>query len=290
MSNGTPLLIYRVHLLELMNPFTTEYSRTQTLRLMDLPDEVHLAIQSHMTLTSLLTARAVCRLWHSTIPGSHIPSARLNLLNLYLRLVHSPAFHASRKDTLKRLEPFDRTRALGKVGKDGVDIPEEFRLWMLEWPERAAFGNIWPGLRSQAALDAAEVPTSVPKAQGKSLLNARADFILNQFEISNHFDSEGNLLTEMQVSPPWASVAPAKRVVALVLDDSYVNGWQRSNMLVLSAPETSKEVIGRVYQVDGLHVRPDTLFVPGWVDFLKDVLEGEERWASAQPGPLALAA
>ncbi|KAI0094434.1 hypothetical protein BDY19DRAFT_988281 [Irpex rosettiformis] len=248
------------------------------LRLMDLPDEVHLAIQSHMTLTTLLTARAVCRLWNSTIPGSHIPSPRLRLLNLYLRLVHSPAFHATRKDTLKRLEPFDRTRALGMAGKGSVEIPDEFRLWLLEWPERAAFGGIWPGLRTLLDIDTDAAHSTTFKAPGRSLIHSRADFILQHLDVSVSCDAEGNPLTEMQVSPPWASVPPAKRAVALVLDDTYVNGWQRSNMLVLSAPATSKELIGRVYQVDGTHVRSDAQFVPGWVDFLQGVLEGEERW------------
>ena len=226
---------------------------------MDLPDEVHLAIQSHMTLTTLLTARAVCRLWNSTIPGSHIPSPRLHLLHLYLRLIRSPAFHATRKDTLKRLEPFDRTRALGMLGKGGVDLPDEFRLWLLEWPERAAFGNIWPGLKCQLADGDAETF----KTPTRSLLHSRADFIVQQLEVSTSSDEEGNPLTELQVSPPWASVTPAKRVTALVLDDTYVNGWQRSNMLLLSAPGTSKELIGRVYQVDGTQVRSDSHFVPG---------------------------
>ncbi|KAI0695620.1 hypothetical protein BC835DRAFT_1345982 [Cytidiella melzeri] len=249
------------------------------LLLMDLPDEVHLAIQSHMTVSSLLISRAVCRLWHSLIPGSHIPPARLRLIHLYLRLVYSPAFHATRKDTLSRLQPFDAGRALSMIAKGGVQVPEEFRVWLLEWPARAAFAGIWPGLRFQSDLHADAASNSAEESLQKtgrtSLLNSDKPYILNQLEVTSHSDSE-NPVT-MRVSPPWASVPPSNRAVALVLDSTYFNGWQRSNMLVLSAPDPWKELIGRVYLVDGLQTRADHAFAHSWVDYLLQELEREEK-------------
>ena len=107
--------------------------------LMELPDEIHLLIQSHFPLPTLLTARAVCKLWQSTIPGPHIPAYRRRLLDLYLRAIHSPAFKISRKDILPNLQPFDRRRILRALPDD---IPDEFHCWLLEWPEKAAFGSI----------------------------------------------------------------------------------------------------------------------------------------------------
>ncbi|KAI0348273.1 hypothetical protein BDW22DRAFT_1416538 [Trametopsis cervina] len=253
-------------------------SRAHITALMDLPDEIHLAIQTHMTLTALLNARAVCRFWHSLIPGSHIPSPRLRLLELYFRAVRSPAFQATRKQTLEQLQPFDRERALKPLTKGADDeIPEEFRLWILEWPARAAFGGIWPGLRRN--LDAEESAScsdeSLYKDRGTSLLNASGPSILNQLEVSPH--------SEMEVSPPWVSVDPAKRVMAFVLDGAYVDGWQRSHMLILSAPSPSKELVGRVYQVDGLRTRADGNFAESWVDYLKRELAREEQWLREHP-------
>lgn len=253
------------------------------MRLMDLPDEVHLAIQSHMPISTLLTARAVCRLWKSLIPGSHIPPARLRLLNLYLHLIQLPVFHATRKDTLQRLQPFDRERALRLISKGGIELPEEFRLWILEWPERAAFAGIWPGLGGLKELPCSDEALSpIEPTRGTSLLSASGPYILRQLEVTAQPDPEH--ATEIQVSPPWVTVPPAKRAVALVLDDAYVKGWQRSNMLVLSAPTSSQELVGRVYQVDGLQTRADGVFVNSWVDYLSQELAKEEGCMRAQPG------
>jgi hypothetical protein len=259
---------------------------TLTFRLMDLPDEVHLVIQSHMTISDLLRARGVCRLWHSLIPGSHIPEARLRLLNLYLHITASPAFHTTRKGTLDRLQPFDREHALRMISKDG-HCPEDFRLWILEWPERAVFADIWPGLQRGAQdlcanTAASPVDDILSKSRGTSMLNATGPYILIQLEITTHTDPQD--VTEMQVSAPWASVPPSKRAVALLLDDAYVNGWQRSNILMLSAPSSSKELVGRVYQVDGVHARADGVFSESWVDYLTQEFEKEEKWVCSQSG------
>jgi len=252
------------------------------LQLMNLPDEVHFAIQSHMTLPTLLTARAVCRFWHSLIPGAHIPSARLSLLRLYLQAVHSPAFQVTRKHVVSRLQSFDRERALRMVAKDGTgdDIPEEFKLWILEWPERAAFPGVWPGLREDAGKAASCEEESLYKDHGTSLLNADRPYILNQLEVPK---GEGDDKSEMQVVPTWISVHPSQRALALLLDDAYVNGWQRSRMLVLSAPTSSLEMAGKVYQVDGVRAKVDEPFASSWVDYLHHELAREDRWIQEHP-------
>lgn len=254
-----------------------------TLELMSLPMELHLAIQSHLPLSALLTARAVCKAWHSLIPGSHIPSPRLRLLKLYLHAVHSPAFLATRESVSKRLEDFDREKMLRSIekGTKGESVPEEFAIWLTEWPAKAVFGGIWPGLRCVADDDkelGGEVET-LHKPRGKFLFTSRRPVILNQLRITPTQGEEDNVTTEMVVVPSWVSVPPAQRSMALVLDDAYVNGWQRSTMVVLSSPELA----GKVYQIDGIKGRADQPIALGWAEYLEKELDREEKWIVEHP-------
>lgn len=96
------------------------------------------------------------------------------------------------------------------------------------------------------------------------------------------------MTTEMRSVPSWVSVSPSKRAITLLLDDAYVNGWQRSKMVVLSSPTSSADhpqsnITGRVYEIDGVKGRADQSLAFGWAEFLGQELDREERWLRQHP-------
>lgn len=263
---------------------------TTPLELMSLPVELHLAIHAHLPLPALLAARAVCTSWHALIPGTHLPPARRRLLSLYLRAVRSPAFQATRARTAKSLEPFDRHQLVATLrkGNHAHALPEEFEMWLTEWPAKAAFGGLWPGQctdvlpTNDTEKEASVEEESLLKPLGKSLFSARRPPIFNQLELSPVDENDERTDSDMHVAPSWVPVAPAKRAVTLLLDDATVNGWQRSKMVVLSAPATHN-ITGAVYEIDGVKGRADRPLARGWTEFLEKELDREERWLAAHP-------
>ncbi|KAJ7474485.1 hypothetical protein B0H11DRAFT_1334302 [Mycena galericulata] len=121
----------------------------------DCPNEVVLQFFPHFCLKSLIAARGVCRLWKMLIRLADIHPTRRRLLLLYKRLIRSPAFLPTRPWTLAHLISFNRQAYVDELLLyNQVDIPEEFRLWVLEWPARAAINCIWPGLPSDYCMGA----------------------------------------------------------------------------------------------------------------------------------------
>ena len=143
----------------------------------DLPTELLLLVFSTLPLPSLIAARGVCSSWLSLIPSSSsspsfssdydIPPARHKLLTLYLRLVHSRSFALTRPHILPHLAPFDRAAFAARLPPTA---PDEFRTWVLEWPARAVFAWMWPGL--PRARPPVERETTVPDVQWHGPRNA----------------------------------------------------------------------------------------------------------------------
>lgn len=231
----------------------------------DLPTELVLLIQGHMTLPTLVAARGVCRVWRSLIPGPHIPPARRALLALLLDLLASPAFLATRPAVLPHLRPFSRAALLARLPPP---VPADFRTWVLEWPARAALGHVWPALACAGRLDA---PPALHADRGASLLFRHGTHILNGLRLDH--PAPGCMETE-----PFRGGAGAGGACGLLLDDACVDGWQRSRVLVLCGRWGGVDVAGRVYQVDGVRCRLDEPFAASWVAFLRQELEREERW------------
>ncbi|KIP03875.1 hypothetical protein PHLGIDRAFT_129881 [Phlebiopsis gigantea 11061_1 CR5-6] len=227
-----------------------------------LSDEVLLHILSYLPLTSLIVARGVCKLWRSLIPGSHIPDYRRRLLELYLRALESPAFHATRKQVLAQLYPFNRNHFIARLPKS---IPEDFRCWVLEWPERAVIGILWPGIRH------ARNPHS-----DADLIADRGTVMLSV-----------SILNRLSFQPPApgtiTAVMPSRPVEgetgqALLLDDAFVKGWQTSKLLMLRGTFEGADLSGRVYQLGGTKGTLDKPVANSWTDYLTQELEREATW------------
>ncbi|TFK40405.1 hypothetical protein BDQ12DRAFT_576570, partial [Crucibulum laeve] len=112
----------------------------------DIPPEILLYMFSYFDLKSLIMGKGVCRLWRRLIPLSDIPSTRRAFLDLYMSCLEAPAFISTRPWLIDHLIPFNREAYIDTLQKQYPALPEDFVLWILEWPARAAIGCVWPGL------------------------------------------------------------------------------------------------------------------------------------------------
>ncbi|KAJ8515682.1 hypothetical protein ONZ45_g6912 [Pleurotus djamor] len=114
-----------------------------------LPDELILLIFSEFHLTSLISASGVCHKWRNLLLVADIHPARLALLQLYKQLIEEPWFLPSRPWVLNNLTSFNRAAYVTALLEQHDFLPEDFQIWVLEWPAKAAFGGIWPGLPNE---------------------------------------------------------------------------------------------------------------------------------------------
>lgn len=112
-------------------------------RITDMPNELLLMVYPLLPLQALIATRGVCRKWRHLAPLSDIHPTRRKLLGLYESFVNSPAFLATRSLIEPHLCNFDRQAYVSALPES---TPEDLRMWLLEWPARAAIACLWPGL------------------------------------------------------------------------------------------------------------------------------------------------
>lgn len=112
----------------------------------ELPNELLLRIFANLDLQSLITARCVDQRWRALVPFAEMGDARKSMLDFYIDLSVSPTFHKTRDWVKKNLKPFDRKQYISRLLEQYPSLPDDFRLWVLEWPEKAVIGGVWPGL------------------------------------------------------------------------------------------------------------------------------------------------
>jgi len=123
-------------------------------QLIDLPNELILLLPPLLPLKSLITFRSLNQRIRALTDAfaSQIDPIRRKLLHLYLEVISSPAFLASRHlflPSLNDLTDLDREEYVeGRelMMRDNHRIPEELRVWLLEWPAKAVTSWIWPWL------------------------------------------------------------------------------------------------------------------------------------------------
>ena len=115
-----------------------------------LPATLLLRCFSFMTLKCLISSRSVCSDWRRLVPHSEIHPTRRRFLELYDRMLANPFFLQSRGWTVDNLEPFDRQAYIATLNEQcttpEAEIPEDFWMYILEWPARMAIRCMWPGL------------------------------------------------------------------------------------------------------------------------------------------------
>jgi hypothetical protein len=109
--------------------------------------ELLLEIFQWLPLKSLIAAQGVNRQWRRLVPLAGILPARRALFDLYIDLLSSPGFLPTRPAILEKLRPFDREAYAAFFRDNDCPLPDEFLLWVLEWPNKAVIGYSWPGLQ-----------------------------------------------------------------------------------------------------------------------------------------------
>jgi len=99
----------------------------------DLPLEVLLECFSFMELKSLIISRGVCAGWRELVPKAPL-NARRQLLDLYYGIVNTDCSLKTRDYALESLQPFDRQAFIDNIVTHYPTLPDDFRLWILEWP------------------------------------------------------------------------------------------------------------------------------------------------------------
>jgi hypothetical protein len=117
------------------------------------PHECLMCIFAHMTLTSLIRARGVCLRWRDPQLLGLVDSTRRALLEFFYVAISSPGMERARDYIESKLIPFDRPAYISALYDQYPYMPEEFRLWILEWPAKVAIGFVWPGLPRGNAAD-----------------------------------------------------------------------------------------------------------------------------------------
>jgi hypothetical protein len=113
----------------------------------DFPNELWLDLFSFLPLKSLISARGVNRNWRHLVPLANLHPVRRELLVIYDSIITTPDFLDTRQMIRDNLHHFDREAYVSSLEeKNDVRLPEEFRMWVLEWPARAVFQYLWPGL------------------------------------------------------------------------------------------------------------------------------------------------
>lgn len=102
-----------------------------------------------MPLQSLIAARGVSKEWRHFASVSFIHPVRQSLLEFYLHAIDSPSFLKSRDLLLPELRALGREEYINSIeAETGICLPDEFRLWVLEWPLKAITTWLWPGFCS----------------------------------------------------------------------------------------------------------------------------------------------
>jgi len=121
-------------------------SHHEEITLQSLPPELLLHIFSFLELKPCIISRAVCKDWQRLLALADIHPIRRRLFNLFLHMLEYPRFMETRSWTTKHLQLFDRQAYVNSLLSQYPAIPDEFRMWIMEWPGRMAISCMWPGL------------------------------------------------------------------------------------------------------------------------------------------------
>ncbi|PPR04692.1 hypothetical protein CVT26_015017 [Gymnopilus dilepis] len=120
-----------------------------------LPRELQLICFSYMTVETLIAARSVCSTWRSLLPHAEmmVHPIRLRLYRLYLKIIANPRPDRQSQRYISQFirKKFNREKYLRYLTRrqfkhHTVQVPDEFRIWVLEWPAKLVINGLWPGL------------------------------------------------------------------------------------------------------------------------------------------------
>jgi hypothetical protein len=210
-----------------------------------LSTELKSMVISLLDLQSLINLRQTCSTWKRVIDDASkldnvLQPARAKLLRLYLDLRTYESFRASRKVIWEDLKSFDRQKWLDGFAADmnrespdrNLVLPEEFATWILEWPERAVIGWVWPGLDGAFDVDAGKRGRRRMALEDKNQeapwwrtygANSLSDYGLgDQRHFPSNFEEDGFSVQEHGCGlSTWVYLGPIKDIYGSVWCECY---------------------------------------------------------------------
>lgn len=111
----------------------------------DLPNELLLTIFPLLSLKSLIAAKGACRHWQTLVREAHLNPVRRKLLDLFEHVVSATPSGTARPRVSQHYCDSDRDEYLHFLTRN-ADAPEDFVLWVREWPAWGVYGWLWPDL------------------------------------------------------------------------------------------------------------------------------------------------
>ncbi|KAL1635228.1 hypothetical protein SLS58_010349 [Diplodia intermedia] len=164
----------------------------------ELPTELRLSIVELCDLKGLIKVRSLSKSWRALVmqsPHVRINPTRRKLLDLYDFCLKSKSFRASRETVIPLLKPLDRSHYLERLSDK--PLPEAFDMWIREWPAKAAFGYLWPGLDGailplQPAHGVRTIPEFIRFRRPESYPIGEADLFVDRKFLLQHGIQEGS--------------------------------------------------------------------------------------------------
>ncbi|KAJ3489711.1 hypothetical protein NLI96_g1917 [Meripilus lineatus] len=237
----------------------------------DLPNELFLVIFSGLPLPSLISARDVSQRWRDLVAAADIGPTRKKLLQLYFQVITSPALEPCRRELTPYLQSFNRQQFLhsrqSSIG--ATSLPEEFALWILEWPSHAVFSWLWPGLPPD--------PNTSLKYSLKTRMNhlayqncSSSESWLIQFKEN---PGDGQWTASEPVPPPTTNYCSLLRIRT---QSEYLGTGYSTDYLMCDGWGKGTQYEGRVITASSdSETNKNAQF--SWVDYLKAELEAVER-------------
>ncbi|KAL0961141.1 hypothetical protein HGRIS_006113 [Hohenbuehelia grisea] len=219
------------------------------------PNELWLEIIPHLELKPLIAIRCTSRVLRTFAASADIHPYRKSFLSIYLDLIDRPWFLATRPWLLENLRPFDRQAYLDDIAAfPDVYIPEDFAMWILEWPERAVIRCLWPGLPFDQGFDLRD---RVQRRPGWNGLGMVPPTVL-AFTMSEDDEAGLNVFTHTPGLLLWDQVYSRIEYLLLHRGERFrgyvVGGNYRFYAEILSNPDEPD---------------PDELFWTSWIAYLE---------------------
>ncbi|GBE78851.1 hypothetical protein SCP_0200480 [Sparassis crispa] len=222
----------------------------------DLPIELLLDVFILLPLPALIVSRTVSKRWRELVAIAPIFPSRRRLLELYTYAIDSPGFLKSRAEIISALTDLNREKYITTLeSRIGAPLPDDFRIWLLEWPARAVIGRRGDyGLQDQRVLRCALLPE----------LNAHGIVTSYQrWDVDD--DDEDNPPAD---TPDWLWMVELHATVL------HHPGWNTVTSLVITAKGVGEPLVGQVLALGDDRIYLKSVKHWNWIDFLKGELEG----------------
>ncbi len=114
------------------------------------PPEIFLHIFSFMELKALIASQGVCQEWRQMVPLADLHHNRRKLLNLFHDVINNEQFLLSQAAN-QQPTPIDRQAYIDQLLQQYPKVPDDFKLWVLEWPSRTVIDGLWPSFPLEEA-------------------------------------------------------------------------------------------------------------------------------------------